>query len=103
MPWLEALMSPAPRKAGASGLLAQEPDGSTRQLRLDAYLVDVHIEDGFARTTIDQTFFNPSFRQLEGTFYFSAAGRLALAPRHVRERPPYGRRHGRAGSRAQRL
>ncbi|MCA9663696.1 MAG: hypothetical protein KC486_35535, partial [Myxococcales bacterium] len=48
--------------------------------RLD---VDVVIEDGVARTTIDQTFFNPSQRTLEGFYSFplpsdAAISRLAM-------------------------
>src|SRR5512139_319931 len=33
-------------------------------------VVDVHVEDGVARTTIDQTFFNADVRQLEGVYQF---------------------------------
>src|SRR3954452_1347526 len=40
---------------------------------------DVHIEDGFARTTIDQTYFNDSPGQLEGTFYFPLPPDASLA------------------------
>ena len=45
------------------GLLTE--DGMLPRMRYD---VDVHIEDGFARTTIDQTFFNRSHRQREGIY-----------------------------------
>ena len=48
--------------------------------------VDVHIEDGFARTTIDQTYFNETWSRLEGTFYFPLPRRrLAVAAGDVRE------------------
>ena len=45
--------------------------------------VDVYIEGGHVRTTIDQTFFNPVARQLEGTYQFplpsgAAVSRLAM-------------------------
>ena len=45
--------------------------------------VDVHVEDGVARTTIDQTFFNHSDYQLEGVYSFplpsdAAISRLAM-------------------------
>src|SRR5262249_7068341 len=43
----------------------------------------VHIEDGFARTTIDQTYFNHHSWRLEGTFHFpvppdASLSRLAM-------------------------
>ena len=45
--------------------------------------MDVHIEDGFARTTIDQTYFNHLTSRLEGTFFFplppdASLSRLAM-------------------------
>ena len=40
------------------GLVALDPWGQEAHLTLREYNVDVHIEDGIARTTIDQTFFN---------------------------------------------
>ncbi len=45
--------------------------------------VDVVVDRGFARTTIDQTFFNPTQRQLEGVYSFpmphgAAISRLAM-------------------------
>jgi hypothetical protein len=47
------------------------------------YHLDVHIEDGFARTTIDQTYFNHEIWRMEGTFYFplppdASLSRLAM-------------------------
>lgn len=45
--------------------------------------VDVHVEDGMARTTIDQTYFNHLANRQEGTFYFplppdASISRLAM-------------------------
>ena len=75
-----------------------------RKLTLRKYHVDVHIEDGFARTTIDQTYFNHTASRLEGTFYFplppdASLSRLAMYVDGNAD----GRRHGRARSRPQRL
>ena len=52
-------------------------------MSLRDYHIDVHIEDGFARTTIDQTYFNDLPTRQEGTFYFplppdAALSRLAM-------------------------
>ena len=52
-------------------------------MTLRKYHVDVHIEDGIARTTIDQTFFNHYPWNSEGTFYFplppdASVSRLAM-------------------------
>src|SRR5262249_59105379 len=65
----ESPLVPASKHAGGK-LLARDPSGQEASLTLRKYHVDVHIEDGFARTTIDQTYFNDSPGQLEGTFYF---------------------------------
>src|SRR5262249_6012251 len=65
----ESPLVPASKHAGGA-LLARDPSGQEASLTLRKYHVDVHIEDGFARTTIDQTYFNDSPGQLEGTFYF---------------------------------
>ena len=64
-------------------LVAVDPYGQEAKLTLRKYHVDVHIEDGFARTTIDQTYFNHANWQLEGTFYFplppdASLSRLAM-------------------------
>ena len=48
---------PASKHAGGT-LIARDPDGRESQLELRRCRIDVHIEDGFARTTIDQTYFN---------------------------------------------
>ncbi|MBN1418653.1 MAG: FecR domain-containing protein [Planctomycetes bacterium] len=47
------------------------------------YHLDVHIENGMARTTIDQAFYNPSWSRVEGTFLFplppdASISRLAM-------------------------
>jgi hypothetical protein len=73
---------PASRHAGGS-LVVRDADGQEARLALRKYLVDVHVEDGFARTTIDQTFFNATHSRLEGTFYFplppdASLSRLAM-------------------------
>jgi tetratricopeptide (TPR) repeat protein len=52
-------------------------------LDLRDFAIDVQVEGGFARTTIDQTFFNPKPRQLEGIYSFpmpkgAAISRLAM-------------------------
>src|SRR5262249_6236356 len=65
----ESPLVPACKHAGGA-LLAINPSGQEVQLTLRKFLIDVHIEDGFARTTIDQTYFNNEYAQLEGTFYF---------------------------------
>ena len=41
--------------------------------------VDVHVEDGFARTTIDQTYFNAENVSLEGTFVFPLPADASLS------------------------
>jgi hypothetical protein len=74
--WTKPLMTaanaplvPTSKHAGGA-LLAIDPNGQEIQLSLRKYHIDVHIEDGFARTTIDQTYFNNEWARLEGTFYF---------------------------------
>jgi hypothetical protein len=78
----ESPLVPASKHAGGA-LIARDPDGQEAKLSLRKFHVDVHIEDGFARTTIDQTYFNSSPWQLEGTFYFplppdASLSRLAM-------------------------
>jgi ferric-dicitrate binding protein FerR (iron transport regulator)/tetratricopeptide (TPR) repeat protein len=68
---------------GGGALVAVDPQGQEARLNLRNYHVDVHIEDGFARTTIDQTYFNDAPWRLEGTFYFplppdASLSRLAM-------------------------
>lgn len=75
--------SDAPRRAGT--LTARDPrwGGKAQPLELRSFTIDVRVENGFAQTTIDQTFFNPRSRQLEGTYAFplpegAALSRLAM-------------------------
>ena len=82
---MEAAQSPlVPSSKYAGGaLLAIDPNGQEVKLTLRKFHVDVHIEDGFARTTIDQTYFNNESGRLEGTFYFplppdASLSRLAM-------------------------
>ncbi len=68
---------------GGGALVAVDPGGQEMKLSLRKYSIDVHIEDGFARTTIDQTYFNHQPGRLEGTFYFplppdASISRLAM-------------------------
>lgn len=68
--------------AGGS-IVTIDPDGQEMKLSLRKFHVDVHIEDGFARTTIDQTYFNHTQSRLEGTFHFplppdASLSRLAM-------------------------
>ncbi|MCC6526492.1 MAG: tetratricopeptide repeat protein [Polyangiaceae bacterium] len=73
-------VAPGPR----GSLVAREPRwGGQVALELRDLTVDVHVEDGVARTTIDQTWFNPRTRQLEGVYSFpvphgAALSRLAM-------------------------
>ncbi|MEQ8785309.1 MAG: VIT domain-containing protein [Pirellulaceae bacterium] len=73
---------PGSQHAGGA-LIAVDPYGEEAKLSLRKYHVDVHIEDGFARTTIDQTYFNHQTWRMEGTFYFplppdASLSRLAM-------------------------
>ncbi|MCI0743760.1 MAG: FecR domain-containing protein, partial [Gemmataceae bacterium] len=69
---------PASQYAGGA-LVARDPDGQEAKITLRKFHVDVHIEDGFARTTIDQTYFNHESSQLEGTFYFPLPADASLS------------------------
>jgi predicted Zn-dependent protease len=87
--WTQELMAaaepalvPASQHAGGA-LVAVDPAGQESKLSLRKYHIDVHVEDGFARTTIDQTYFNHENFQTEGTFYFplppdASLSRLAM-------------------------
>lgn len=60
-----------------------DPDGQEMRLSLRKFHVDAYIEDGFARTTIDQTYFNHTHSRQEGTFHFplppdASLSRLAM-------------------------
>jgi len=65
-------------------LIARDPRWAGEwPLPIRKLVVDVHVEDGIARTTIDQTFFNHIGRQLEGVYSFplpsdAAISRLAM-------------------------
>lgn len=74
----ESPLVPASQYAGGA-LVAIDPDGQEAKLGLRKYHVDVHIEDGFARTTIDQTYFNHHHGRLEGTFYFPLPADASLS------------------------
>lgn len=85
--WMRELMSGptlVPKSAHAGGsITVKTPQGKEAKLSLRKYQVDVHVEDGFARTTIDQVFFNASEERLEGTFRFplppdASLSRLAM-------------------------
>jgi ferric-dicitrate binding protein FerR (iron transport regulator) len=78
----EAPLVPASDYAGGA-LIARDPNGQENRLSLRTFHIDVHIEDGFARTTIDQTYFNEAPLPTEGTFYFplppdASVSRLAM-------------------------
>lgn len=73
---------PASDHAGGA-LVVKAEDGQETRLSMRKYHVDVHIEDGFARTTIDQTYFNHLPSRQEGTFFFplpadASISRLAM-------------------------
>src|SRR5262249_5926261 len=74
----ESPLVPKSRHAGGS-LVAVDPKCQEAKLSLRKYHVDVHIEDGFARTTIDQTYFNQQSARLEGTFYFPLPADASLS------------------------
>jgi tetratricopeptide (TPR) repeat protein len=74
----ETPMVPNGQHAGGA-LLAIDPQGQEIKLALRQYHIDVHIEDGFARTTIDQTYFNTTWERLEGTFYFPLPADASLS------------------------
>ncbi|MBY0527746.1 MAG: FecR domain-containing protein [Gemmataceae bacterium] len=83
--WTRDLMAAAesplvPRSKHCGGaLVALDPYGQEARLSLRKYKVDVHIEDGFARTTIDQTYFNHNAWRMEGTFYFPLPADASLS------------------------
>jgi hypothetical protein len=68
-----------PAQSGGSLILKN----SNARLEGITHHIDVHIEDGFARTTIDQTYFNSAFTRQEGTYYIplppdASISRLAM-------------------------
>ena len=74
----DALLVPASRSGGGK-LVAKDPQGNDAKIVLRRFHVDVHIEDGFARTTIDQTYFNEERFPLEGTFRFPLPADASLS------------------------
>ncbi|MCY2930493.1 MAG: VIT domain-containing protein [Planctomycetota bacterium] len=85
MEWARELVGTAveplvPRSAYAGGALAARTvGGGELAMELRKYHLDVHVEDGFARTTIDQTYFNPGTNRTEGTFYFPLPADASLS------------------------
>src|SRR5262249_52024398 len=61
-------------------LVAVDPEGQEAKLTLRKHHIDLHIENGFARTTIDQTYFNHDTRRLEGSFRFQVPPDASLSP-----------------------
>lgn len=55
-------------QASASGLLSAK--GSGTELQIQGHVVNVTIEDGYAITSIENTFFNPSSTDLEAVYEF---------------------------------
>ncbi|MBS0205862.1 MAG: FecR domain-containing protein [Planctomycetes bacterium] len=83
--WIKDLMAaagsavvPFSEHSGGS-MTVVDPQGQPMKLSLRKFHVDVHIEDGFARTTIDQTYFNHTWQQLEGTFRFPLPADASLS------------------------
>jgi tetratricopeptide (TPR) repeat protein len=74
----ERPLIPFSKHAGGS-IIVVDPKGQEMKLSLRKFHVDVHIEDGFARTTIDQTYFNHTYSQLEGTFRFPLPADASLS------------------------
>ena len=56
------------RESGEGSLGTLQADGAALALRRHA--VDVKIEDDIATTTVEEVFYNPTARRLEGTFLF---------------------------------
>ncbi len=78
----ETSLVPRSEHRGGS-LIVVDPSGQEMKLSLRNFHVDAHIEDGFARTTIDQTYFNHTHSRQEGTFKFplppdASLSRLAM-------------------------
>lgn len=80
---MRLLLSPPPVPASDDvGGALRSVDGSA-VFTLRRCHVDVHVEDGMARTTLDQTYFNHLPSRQEGTFYFplppdASISRLAM-------------------------
>ena len=74
----ESPLVPDSKFAGGA-LICVDPWGQETRLTLRKVHVDVHVEDGFARTTIDQTYFNHENWRQEGTFYFPLPPEASLS------------------------
>lgn len=82
--WVKDLMAAGsvivpPSEHSGGTITVVDPQGQEMKLSLRKFHVDVHIEDGFARTTIDQTYFNHTWQQLEGTFRFPLPADASLS------------------------
>lgn len=83
--WTRELVAAAqsplvPKSKHAGGaLICVDPHGQETRLELRKFHVDVHIENGFARTSIDQTYFNHENWRQEGTFYFPLPADASLS------------------------
>ena len=82
--WVKDLMAAnsmivPPSDHSGGTITVVDPQGQEMKLSLRKFHVDVHIEDGFARTTIDQTYFNHTWQQLEGTFRFPLPADASLS------------------------
>lgn len=86
--WARELLAPdqTPEPVRRGNLIARVPRwtgqlGPSREwpLPMRELTVDVHIEDGQVRTTIDQTFFNHLQRDLEGVYQFPLPPNAAIA------------------------
>lgn len=68
------------KPARRGNLVARDQwSGKDWPLPMREMVVDIHVEDGIARTTIDQTFFNHLPRQLEGVYSFPLPGDAAIS------------------------
>lgn len=82
--WVKDLMAAGaviipPSEYSGGTITVVDPQGQEMKLSLRKFHVDVHIEDGFARTSIDQTYFNHTWQQLEGTFRFPLPADASLS------------------------
>lgn len=76
-PVLAAALVPASEFAG--GKLTARTGDRDADITLRRFHIDVHIEDSFARTTIDQTYFNNETSPLEGIFHFPLPADASLS------------------------
>jgi len=64
--------------ANSAGLLTPK-EGQFSQLEIKAHHVHVMIEDGYAITTVDQTFYNPHREELEAIYAFPVPEKASVA------------------------